>query len=102
MKSILGAQDPRAKISRQAYIINWKIPYYEAEIAAYEQLQNRYDICPKFLGHIMEEGRTVGFILEKIPSTQHATAKDLELYQVALSKLHSLRSNMTRPTNTIS
>ncbi|KAI9838942.1 MAG: hypothetical protein M1819_004150 [Sarea resinae] len=45
---------------------------------------------PRFLGHILEEGRAIGFILERITDARHAGVEDLDLCQAALSKLHSL------------
>lgn len=43
-----------------------------------------------FLDHLVEEGRVIGFLFERIPDFRHATPKDLPLFQQALSKLHQL------------
>lgn len=38
----------------------------------------------------MEEGRVIGFIMTRIIDCRHATPEDLNLCQLALSKLHQL------------
>ena len=50
-----------AKIAR----FEWEIPRIECETHAYRLLQPT-DIAPRFLGHISEEGRVIGFLLEKL------------------------------------
>ncbi|KAF8338695.1 hypothetical protein F5887DRAFT_1273062 [Amanita rubescens] len=52
-------------------------------------IQN-HQIGPRFLGHLTEEGRVIGFAMERITSCRHATPEDLALCQQALSKLHRL------------
>ncbi|KAH7398263.1 alpha-galactosidase A precursor [Pyrenochaeta sp. MPI-SDFR-AT-0127] len=75
-----------AKFARFA----WEIPQLDAETSAYQWIENA-QIGPKFLGHISEEGRIVGFIVERISSCHHATPEDLALCQQTLLRLHKLR-----------
>lgn len=67
----------------------FEIGYIEAETVAYQLIQG-YGIGPKFLGHISEEGRVIGFLLEKIADARHATPADFEACSQALSKLHNI------------
>ena len=67
----------------------FEIPWLDVETCAYKWIQD-HDIGPKFLGHLMEEGRAIGFIIERIASFRHATLEDLPMCQEALSKLHQL------------
>ena len=67
----------------------WEISWLDAETTAYQWLQG-HSIGPRFLGHLMEEGRVIGFIIERIPNFRHATPEDLSLCQRALSKLHRI------------
>ncbi|OAA69231.1 alpha-galactosidase A [Akanthomyces lecanii RCEF 1005] len=43
----------------------WEILYIEAETAIFEHLA-ALNIGPKFLGHVHENGRVIGFALEKL------------------------------------
>lgn len=67
----------------------WEIGYLNAETAAYEWTQGN-QIGPRFLGHLTEEGRVIGFLMEWIKDAQHATPEDLSLCQQTLSRLHQL------------
>ncbi|PYH31805.1 alpha-galactosidase A [Aspergillus neoniger CBS 115656] len=44
----------------------WEIPRLSRETSIYKQLQDIYDLTPRFLGHVHEHGRVIGFILETI------------------------------------
>ena len=66
-----------------------EIPYLDSETSAYQWIQN-HQIGPQFLGHLTEEGRVIGFAMERITSCRHATPEDLVLCQQTLSKLHRL------------
>jgi hypothetical protein len=48
-------------------------------------------IGPKFLDHLSEEGRVIGFIIERITDCRYATPEDLPLCQQALSEIHQLK-----------
>ncbi|KAK3337777.1 hypothetical protein B0T19DRAFT_413497 [Cercophora scortea] len=64
-------------------------PYLEAETAAYQWVEGT-DIAPRFLGHLTEEGRVIGFVLEYIENARAAGPGDLAACQSVLKKLHAL------------
>lgn len=66
-----------------------EIPWVEAETRAYRWIDG-HNIGPKFLGHISENGRIIGFIVEFVDNVEHAEIGDLPLCQVALGRLHQL------------
>lgn len=72
-----------AKIAR----FPWEIQYIEAETRIYKLLQSSA-IAPRFLGHIHEEGRVIGFLLEKVEGRRAGMA-DLEICQRAALSLAS-------------
>ncbi|KAI3390251.1 hypothetical protein diail_10860, partial [Diaporthe ilicicola] len=53
----------------------WEIPFMEAETRAYAWIQDQ-DIGPRFLGHVSEGGRVVGFLIENIAGASPATLDD--------------------------
>ncbi len=67
----------------------WEIRYLNSETAAYEWIQGN-QIGPPFLGHLTEEGRVIGFLMEWITDAQHAALEDLPLCQQTLARLHQL------------
>ncbi|KAK4997906.1 hypothetical protein LTR66_002766 [Elasticomyces elasticus] len=67
----------------------WEIPFLNAETVAYQWIEGR-GIAPEFLGHLTEEGRVIGFLMERITDGHHASPKDLSSCQEILSKLHRL------------
>ena len=67
----------------------WEIGYLEAETTAYQWLVGQ-DIGPKFLAHLTEHGRVIGFVMEHIGDSRHATPEDLEICQRSLRKLHQI------------
>ena len=67
----------------------WKIPFFEAETTAYSWLDGT-GVGPKFLGHITEEGRIIGFLIEYFGDARSATAQDLAVCEQALRELHEL------------
>jgi predicted Ser/Thr protein kinase len=69
----------------------WEIPRIEQETRAYQLLQQQDpELAPQFLGHIHEEGRVMGFLLEKLDGRRHASISDLSDCEAALKRLHSL------------
>jgi hypothetical protein len=66
---------------------SWEMHYYEAETSFYNRVEGQ-GICPEFLGHLTEEQRVIGFVLERIKDARHADQGDLEACQDALRKLH--------------
>lgn len=67
----------------------WQIPYFASETRAYEWIEGT-EIGLKFLGHLTEEGRVFGFILEDIDGARTAGPQDLAACQATLVKLHAL------------
>ncbi|KAI5464197.1 hypothetical protein BGZ63DRAFT_147486 [Mariannaea sp. PMI_226] len=67
----------------------WQMQYVEAETAAYQWIDGRA-IGPKFLGHVTEAGRVIGFIMEIVEGARMAENRDLPTCRDALAKLHSL------------
>ena len=67
----------------------WEIAALDSECEAYRWIEGQ-DIGPMFLGLLTEEGRIIGFIIERMTDAHHATPTELRLCQVALSKLHNL------------
>lgn len=67
----------------------WEVQYMEAETRMYQVLKDQ-DIAPKFLGHIHEAGRVIGFLLEKVPDGRNAEPADLEICKAALRRFHAL------------
>ncbi len=66
----------------------WQISFLEAETTAYQWIDGS-GIGPKSLGHVAEEGRVIGFVMEYIDGAR-ATPDDLGACQRALAELHAL------------
>ncbi|RSL97482.1 hypothetical protein CDV31_013034 [Fusarium ambrosium] len=66
----------------------WEIQYIESETSIYQLLQSS-GIGPRFLGHVQEDGRTIGFLLEKVQGRRAGMA-DLQVCQRALQRLHDI------------
>ncbi|KAI5868501.1 alpha-galactosidase A [Durotheca rogersii] len=79
---------PERMIAKMARF-HWEIQYMEAETRMYQALEGR-GIAPKFLGHIHEAGRVIGFLLEKVPDGRNAEPADLEICEAALRRFHAL------------
>jgi predicted Ser/Thr protein kinase len=73
-----------AKIAR----FEWEIPRIEQETRAYQLLEGS-GLAPRFLGHVHENGRIMGFLLEKIEG-RPASIQDLSACETALRALHKL------------
>lgn len=67
----------------------WMVKRLETETSIYQWLQDE-DIGPKFLGHVSENGRVIGFVVEQITGFHHAGMEDLALCQAAVKKLHGM------------
>ncbi|KAK6078714.1 hypothetical protein SCUP234_06052 [Seiridium cupressi] len=67
----------------------WQMPFFEAETTAYEWIDGQ-GVGPKFLGHLTEAGRVIGFVVEYIDGARTADIGDLAACRGALTKLHSL------------
>lgn len=73
-----------AKIAR----FEWEVPRIEQETRAYQLLEGS-GLAPRFLGHVHEDGRVMGFLLEKLEG-RPASLQDLSVCEAALGKLHGL------------
>lgn len=67
----------------------WEIQYLENETIAYEWIEG-HEIGPRFLGHLTEDGRVIGFLMERITNARHAGPNDLAACQQTLRRLHHL------------
>ncbi|KAG8405539.1 hypothetical protein J3458_022186 [Metarhizium acridum] len=67
---------------------HWEVPYIECETRIYSLLEGS-GIASRFFGHIHEQGRIMGFLLEKMAG-RHAGIDDLQICRAALERLHGL------------
>lgn len=70
------------------------IPSMELETTVYDRINQHQDpdapsIAPAFLGHLTEQGRIIGFLLEKVDG-DYASPADLPKCQAALRSLHAM------------
>jgi serine/threonine protein kinase len=65
-----------------------EIGYYVVETRAYSWIDG-HNIGPEFSGHITEDGRVIGFLIEYIQG-RHATISDLPACKVIVRELHAL------------
>lgn len=82
------SSSPERMIAKMARF-HWEIQYMEAETRMYQVLEGR-GIAPKFLGHIHEAGRVIGFLLEKVPDGRNAEPADLAICAAALRRFQAL------------
>ena len=75
---------------------DWDLPRLENETWAYSIITRHHDqnpeappIAPKVLGHLTENGRIIGLLLEKVEG-RHASIGDLPKCKKVLHKLHSM------------
>ncbi|CAL5870065.1 uncharacterized protein PFLUO_LOCUS4299 [Penicillium psychrofluorescens] len=68
----------------------WEVQYIENETTAYQWISG-HSIGPRFLGHMTENGRVIGFLIERIHDARHAGIQDIEACEEVLSRLHDLR-----------
>lgn len=73
-----------AKIAR----FEWELPRIEKETRAYKLLEGS-GLAPRFLAHVHENGRIVGFLLEEIEGRSESF-QHLSVCKTALGKLHEL------------
>ncbi|RAH54841.1 alpha-galactosidase A precursor [Aspergillus piperis CBS 112811] len=78
----------------------WEIQYIENETTAYQWISG-HDVGPRFLGHVTESGRVIGFLIEYIRDARHAGIQDVESCREVLGRLHDLgvRHGDTNPFN---
>lgn len=77
----------RPMIAKMAHF-PWHITSMQRETRVYRALQGT-QLAPRVLGHICEQGRVVGILLEKIEG-RHPGFQDLEVCQAALGRLNDL------------
>ena len=70
------------------------IPSIELETSVYERINEEQNpgnspIAPKFFAHLTEQGRIIGFLLEKVEG-EFASISDLSKCQDALKRLHAM------------
>ncbi|KAI5865423.1 hypothetical protein GGS23DRAFT_559185 [Durotheca rogersii] len=75
-------------------IFEWWIPQLQHETKFYESIlrdlsPGEHSIAPTFLGHLMEQDRCVGFLMEKIDG-RHPSLDDFPACEAALRKLHRM------------
>ncbi|KAE8396976.1 hypothetical protein BDV37DRAFT_292852 [Aspergillus pseudonomiae] len=66
----------------------WEIPRLSQETRIYKTLENT-GLAPRFLGHIHENGRVIGILLEKLEGRE-ANIKDLPACISVLKQLHTI------------
>ncbi|KAI8965025.1 hypothetical protein F5Y11DRAFT_314412 [Daldinia sp. FL1419] len=66
----------------------WEIPPIEKETRAYQLLEGS-GLAPRFLAHVREGRRIIGFLLEKLEG-RTPSFQDLSICEAALRKLHGL------------
>ncbi|KAI1366226.1 hypothetical protein F5Y08DRAFT_301605 [Xylaria arbuscula] len=75
-------------------IFEWWIPQIERETIIYEMIAKdsstaQPPIAPTFLGHLTEQGRTIGFLMEKIEG-EPASLHNLSECETVLRRLHGM------------
>ncbi|KAL2067699.1 hypothetical protein VTL71DRAFT_15795 [Oculimacula yallundae] len=85
---VASSPDSKQSVVAKFARFEWEIGYYVAETQAYSWIEG-HEIGPKFLGYLTEEGRVMGFLLEKIEG-RHAAIEDLSACKTILKKLHAL------------
>jgi predicted Ser/Thr protein kinase len=67
----------------------WEIQYMMNETRAYEWIEGK-GIGPRFLGHLTEGSRVIGFLLERVTDARYADSTDLAACERSLQGLHQL------------
>ncbi|KAH7305031.1 hypothetical protein B0I35DRAFT_362563 [Stachybotrys elegans] len=83
-----SALSPQATMIAKIARFEWEMPRIEQETRAYQLLEG-CGLAPRFLAHVHENGRIMGFLLEKIEG-RSASIQDLSVCETALKKLHKL------------
>lgn len=94
LSSLQATGEPSSEVEVIAKIarFEWEIPRIERETRIYQLLHRTpaEDLAPRFLGHLHEGGRVMGFLLEKIQGRTHASIEDLHDCESALKRFHAL------------
>jgi predicted Ser/Thr protein kinase len=88
-----SGDEPLATMSSPVVIVKvarfeWELPRLSQETLIYKSLEDR-GLAPRFIGHVHEHGRVIGFMLEKLDGRE-ANIKDLSSCQSALQRLHDI------------
>lgn len=83
----------RRALSKVA-IFGWWIPQLQRETEIYESISRNlspgeHSIAPVLLGHLMEQDRCVGFLMQKV-NGRHPSSDDLPACEAALRRLHRM------------
>lgn len=89
-----GIYEAKSSLSDDIIVVKfarfpWEVQYIENETTAYQWISG-HNIGPQFLGHLTENGRVIGFLMERITDARHASAEDIEVCREVLSRLHNL------------
>ena len=84
----LTKSGPQDTVITKLARFEWEIPVIERETQAYKVLE-KAGLAPRFLGHVDEHGRVVGFVLEKLEG-RHGCIEDLSTCQAILQSFHGL------------
>ena len=80
--------DTQGAVIAKTARFEWEIPYIEQETRIYQRLEGT-GLAPRFLGHVHEQGRVIGFLLAYAEG-RHAGTQDLTDCRAALDQLHRL------------
>lgn len=83
-----SAQHPGGPVIAKFARFDWEVGYYVAETQAYAWIAG-HSIGPMFLGHLLENGRAIGFVLERVQG-RHASISDLAQCEAAVRRLHRI------------
>ncbi|KAE8036869.1 hypothetical protein FH972_009502 [Carpinus fangiana] len=83
LPSFFGNRSVIAKMAN----FHWEIGYYNNETKANLWIRD-LDIAPEFLGHIIENGRIIGFLVECIDEARRAGHDDVDQCRRLLDKVH--------------
>jgi predicted Ser/Thr protein kinase len=67
----------------------WEIDALEKECTTYQSIDGQR-IGPRFLGHVSEEGRIIGFLMEKVEGARYPAISDYAMCEKTLTNLHRL------------
>jgi predicted Ser/Thr protein kinase len=84
----ISLPSPEATVIAKIARFEWEVPRIEQETRAYQLLEG-HGLAPRFLAHVHENGRVMGFLLEKLEG-RSASLADLDICGAALGRLHAL------------
>ncbi|KAL3487976.1 alpha-galactosidase A precursor [Aspergillus germanicus] len=83
--AVFGEQ---AIVAKYAHYIG-EIGHIERGTIVYQWIDS-HGIGPRFLGHLTENGRVIGMLLERITGVRHSVPEDVEICARVLCRLHGL------------